>query len=185
MTPGFLLSCSVRRLRPEARSRRFAAARQHLEPFEAEAAAPLAHRVFLARTRLEVYCVVLEHGEAAAERLLRRKWHRDRAAVGRGEHPLALPHVATPRQAIALAVRRRCRSKRPAQARREARPAARMVGCRSSTGTGPNSPPSPDGDDADGATAPYRTPARSPRDETTGPSRPQHTTAEEVRHASA
>lgn len=161
-----MLSRTMRHLAPGVRRRRLAAAQRHLEPFAHEANATLAERAFAMRTRIEVYCTVLEHGEAVAERLLRAKWRGDRAAVRRGEHPLGLAHVATAQQAIALGTRRPVRPSRAARGRRE----ARSVGHRNTTrARAPTSSAADDGDHA--AAAAESTPARSLRREVMRPSR--------------
>lgn len=164
MTPGWMLSRTMRHMAPKARLRRLAAARRHLEPFDHEATASLALRAFNERLRMETFLAVLEHGEEEAERLLGPKWRGDRAAVRRGEHPLGLAHVATAQQAIALGTRRPVRLSRATRGRRE----ARSVGHRTTTrARAPTSSADADGDDA----AAESTPARSHHRQAKGPSR--------------
>lgn len=169
---------SDREIPAHVRARRQRQAARLAAPFEWERTANATELAVARRIRDEVRAHVLAFGATRARAILTAKWRADDAAVRRGVHPLALASAIAPAQALAAAGRAprrtlRSRARRsPSGGRRRRGPASRR---QAAVGGGS------DDDDGAGASPPYRTPARSLRRKTKGPSQAQHTTDAEVR----
>lgn len=170
-----------REIPAKVRARRERQAARLAAPFEWESTANATERAVARRIRDEVRAHVLAFGQRRARAILSAKWRADDAAVRRGVHPLELDCAVAPAQAIAAAGRAPRRALR-SRARRSPNVGRRR------RATAPRRPAAVGGggsDDDDGAgagaPAPYRTPARSLRRKTKGPSQAEHTTDAEVR----